>query len=234
MRAAAEKAIQLDPLLAEAHAALGMANAHDARWRESEVSFRRAIELDPSRATSYGHFALSFLVPMGRIDEAVHQVRIAEKNDPVSTRVPAQLGVLLTLAGRYDEAAGYCQKLPGDLPWKSLCLGEALLGQGRTADAIQILLRSNLRSDRALLGYAYARSGRREEAEKLALELSSPNEKALIFAGLGDKERTLEALDRTAVMGPVPLALQLTSPAYSLIRGDPRLKALRKKVGLPE
>ena len=195
------------------------------------MSFRRAIEIDPSRSTSYGHFALSFLLPLGRIEEALHQVRIAEKNDPLSTRVLLQLGVLLISAGRYDEAARYCQKLPGDFPVKSICLGEALLGHGRTADAIQIFLGT---TNRAYLGYAYARSGRRQEAEKLALELSRPNQKALIFAGLGDKERTLEALDRTAVFGPVRLAQQLTNPAYSLLRGDPRLKALRKKVGLPE
>jgi serine/threonine-protein kinase len=231
MRAAAEKAIQLDPLLAEAHAALGMAHAHDARWRESEMSFRRAIELDPSRATSYGHFAFSFLLPMGRIEEALDQVRIAEKNDPLSTRVRLQLGSLLISAGRYEEAAGYCRKLPDDLPVKSLCLGEVLLGQGRTADFIQIFLRSKVPT---YVGYAYARSGRRQEAEKMAVELSRPSQQAFIFAGLGDKERTLEALDRMAALGPVPLALQLTSPAYSLLRGDPRLKALRKKAGLPE
>jgi serine/threonine-protein kinase len=234
IRAAAEKAIELDPLLAEAHAALGTAHARDARWRESEVSFRRAIELDPGRATSYGHFAMFLLLPMGRIEEALHQVRIAQTNDPLSTRVLLQLGVLLVSAGRYEEAVRYFQKLPGDLPWKSRCLGEALLGQGRIAEAIQIFLASEGPSDRAYLGYAYARSGRRHEAEKLALELSSPNEQALIFAGLGDKERTLEALGYIADLGPVPLALQLTNPAYSLLRGDPRLKALRKKVGLPE
>jgi tetratricopeptide (TPR) repeat protein len=198
------------------------------------MSFRRAIELDPSRATSYGHFAMSFLLPMGRIEDALHQVRIAEKNDPLSTRVRLQLSVLLISAGRYEEAAGYCRKLPDHPPLKSLCLGEVLLGQGRTADAIQIFLRSKGPFDQGYVGYAYARSGRRQEAEKLALELSSPSEKALILAGLGDKERTLEALDRVAVLGPVPLALQLTSPAYLLLRGDPRLKALRKRVGLPQ
>jgi tetratricopeptide (TPR) repeat protein len=234
MRTAAEKAIQLDPLLAEAHEALGMAHARDARWRESEASFRRAIELDPSRSTAYGHFALSFFLPLGRIEEALHQLRIAEKNDPLSTRVHFQLGRLLISAGRYEEAATYCQKLPGDLPSKSWCLGEALLGQGGNADAIQIFLKSNVRSDRALLGYAYARSGRPEEAEKLALELSSPRHQAVIFAGLGDKERTLESLDRMAVVGPVRMGHILSNPEFALLRGDARVKTLRKKVGLPE
>ena len=71
MRAAAEKAIQLDPLLAEAHDALGMAHARDAEWEQSEKSFRRAIELDPSRSLSHGHFAMYLLLPLGRIEEAL-------------------------------------------------------------------------------------------------------------------------------------------------------------------
>ena len=88
---------------------------------------------------------------------------------------------------------------------------------------------------RVYLGYAYARSGRREEAEKLAIDLSPrPLQQALVFAGLGDKDRTLEALGRMAVVGPVRMGSILSLPELALLRGDPRLKALRKKVGLPE
>ena len=80
-----------------------------------------------------------------------------------------------------------------------------------------------------------ARSGRREEAEKLAIDLSPrPFLQAVIFAGFGDKERTLEALDRMTVVGPVRMGSILSQPELALLRGDPRLKALRKKVGLPE
>jgi hypothetical protein len=114
-----------------------------------------------------------------------------------------------------------------------MCLGRSLLGQGRTEDAIRIFIKSNARSERGYLGYAYARSGRREEAEKLANDLS-PLQQALIFAGLGDKQRTLEALDRMAVVGPERMGSILGLPELALLRGDPRLKALRKKVGLPE
>ena len=56
----------------------------------------------------------------------------------------------------------------------------------------------------------------------------------MIFAGLGDKERTLAALDRMAVVGPVRMGSILGLPELALVRGDPRLKALRKRVGLPE
>jgi hypothetical protein len=99
---------------------------------------------------------------------------------------------------------------------------------------IRVFIKSKKIADRADPGYAYARSGHRREAEKLAIDLSqSPRGQAVIFAGLGDKERTLEALDRMAVVGPVRLGWILSTPELSLLRGDPRLKALRKRVGLP-
>jgi tetratricopeptide (TPR) repeat protein len=240
MRAAAEKAIQLDPLSAEAHDALGLVYATDAKWEQSEKNFRRAIELSPSRSESNYHFAMFLLMPLGRIEEALHQVRIAEKADPLSPNTQAKLAFVLIAAGRYDEADGHCQKLPADYPSKSVCQGRVRLGKGRIGEAIQVLETEFNRGVpegsqvRRYLGYAYARAGRREEAERLA---ASPNpvSQALIFAGLGDKDRTLEALDRMTVLGPVRIGREaINAPEFALLRGDPRLKALRKKVGLPE
>jgi len=234
LRAAVEQAIRLDPLLAEAHDALGRLYARDARWVESEKSFQRAIELDPGSSASHTGFALYLLRSLGRVEEALDQLRIAEKNDPLSPQLQFNLGNLLISAGRYNEAASYCNKLPADYPERNMCLGRALLGQGRTEEAIRIFIKSG-GVNRAYLGYAYARSGRREEAEKLVTDRSPrPLGQAVVFAGLGDKERTLEALDRMAVVGPVRMGAILSNPEMALLRGDPRLKTLRKKVGLPE
>ncbi|MGH9661676.1 MAG: tetratricopeptide repeat protein, partial [Bryobacteraceae bacterium] len=241
MRAAAEKAIQLDPLLAEAHDALGMGYSRDAQWERSETSFRRAIELDPGRSESRGHFALFLLLPLGRIEEALDQLRIAEKADPLSPQVHYDLAYVLLSAGRYDEAASQCEKQPPDHPGKRESLGRARLGQGRIGEAIQIFEAATNPSDQPLLpvwgylGHAYARAGRREEAEKLAAAAPSrPFNQALTYAGLGDKDRTLEALDRMTTLGPFRIGRALTFPEFALIRGDPRVKALRKKVGLPQ
>jgi TolB-like protein/Flp pilus assembly protein TadD len=234
LRAAVEQAIRFDPLLAEAHGALGMLYARDARWVESEKSFRRAVELDPGSSAAHTEFAGFLLRPLGRVEEALYQFRIAEKNDPLSPQLKLNVGEVLISAGRYDEAARSCNQLPADQPGRSRCLGRALLFQGRTEEAIRIFIKSSEPSDRINLGYAYARSGRRDEAEKLAMDLPSPLWQALVFAGLGDKERTLEALDRMTVVGPVRMGWILSNPELSLLRGDPRLKALRKRVGLPE
>jgi TolB-like protein/Flp pilus assembly protein TadD len=241
MRSAAEKAIQLDPLLAEAHAALGTAYARDAEWTQSEKSFRRAIELDPNRSASYNDFSIDLLLVLGRIGEAVKQMRIAERADPLSDQVHDRLALVLTSARRFDEAAGHCTKLPAADIRRNTCLGRVRLGQGRISEALQVLSTAAHRTiapDTPIwgyLGYAYGRAGRRQDAEKLASDVSTnPFQQALTFAGLGDKDRTLQALERMASFGPVRLGRDLTYPEFALVSGDPRVKALRKKVGLPE
>ncbi len=139
MRAAAQKAIELDPLLPEAYDALGMAYARDGQWEQSEKNFRRGIELDPSRSTTYVDFALNLLLALDRIEDAVHQLRIADKADPLSPEVQLELAYTLLSAGRYDEAASRCENLPANSENKSECLGRAWTAQGRIGEAVQVL-----------------------------------------------------------------------------------------------
>ena len=239
MRAAAEKAILLDPLLAEAHDALGMAYARDAKWAQSEESFRRAIQLDPNRSETYYHFATFLLWPLDRTDEAIKELRLAEKADPLSSRVHMGLAYVLPSAGRYDEAAKYGEKGLTESPMRSQYFGRARFLQGRTTEAIQILETAFQRGVspgsevRGFLGYAYARTGRREAAEKMAIG-TNPFNQAVIFAGLGDKERALEAMEGSTAAGPFRVGRALTWPELALIRGEPRMKALREKVDLPQ
>jgi hypothetical protein len=72
------------------------------------------------------------------------------------------------------------------------------------------------------------------EAPALYPDRRGPYQFALVFAGFGDKDRTLEQLERFAGVGPVRIGTNLNSPEFAFLRGDPRTKALRKKVGLPE
>ena len=238
MQAAAEEAIQLDPLLAEAHSALGTAFADRGQWEQAEQSFRRAIEIDPNSSAAHDHFSRFYYWPLGRMKEAVGEARAAERNDPLSTWAHAELGTVLLTAGRYDEAADECQNLPADYQMGLVCLGRARFGQGRTAEAIQAL-RSV--TQWGYLAYVYAKSGRQAEAEKLMAEepilhpdRSGAQQFALAFAGFGDRDHTMERLERFARGGPVRLGFTLNTAEFAFLRGDPRLKTLRKKVGLPE
>jgi TolB-like protein/DNA-binding winged helix-turn-helix (wHTH) protein len=237
MRAVAEKAIQLDPLLAEAHAALAMVYAREGQWQQSEKSFRRAIELDPNSSSPYVDYAYSFLMVLSRLDEALQQARFAQKVDPLSPRVQRLLADALISAGQYDEAVDYCQRLPADAGFKNVFLGRARLGQGRAAEAVRLVADHQTSPNplmRGFVGHVYARSGRGQEAEKMAAASEYANEQALIFAGLGDRDRALEALNRMAAVGPQRIGQFLSYPELAILRDDPRLKAFRRKIGLPE
>ncbi len=236
MQAAAERALELDPLLAEAHGAMGMVYANQAQWARAEASFRRALELDPHDSVIYGNYALELLFPLGRVAEAVRQLRIALKHDPIGARLRYILVNALIANGRFDDAARECEALPADFPGRGQWLGRAWLGQGKVREAIAILEDEDKRRApvRGYLGYAYGRAGRREEAEKLAAAATDAYSQALTYAGMGDRDRTVEALEGMAVLGPVRLGRTLTYPEFVLVRGDVRVKALRKRVGLPE
>ena len=86
MRLAAEKAIQLDPLSADANVALGILHAREAQWEMSEKSFRRALQLDPNQSLTRELLAMYLLLPLGRVEEAIEQDRLAEKSDPLGSR----------------------------------------------------------------------------------------------------------------------------------------------------
>jgi tetratricopeptide (TPR) repeat protein len=201
----------------------------------SEKSFRRALELDPNQSLTRELLAMYLLLPLGRVEEAIEQDRLAEKSDPLGSDVHANLAYVLISAHRFDEAAPHCAKVAPSEKVLGQCVGRIMLGQGRIREAIQFFTANPDPADPGgFLGHALGRAGPREDAEKLAAGTKDPFTQALIFAGLGDKERTLEALDRMTVLGPVKVGRILTFPELDLIRGDPRVKAIRKKVGLTE
>src|SRR5262249_41689463 len=95
---AAVKAIQLDPLLPEAHVALGWVRARDGQWTQAENSFREAIRLNPNSSEAYRVYAVWMLMPLGRLEDALEQLRRAEKADPLSKGVKYYMGIVLIAA----------------------------------------------------------------------------------------------------------------------------------------
>jgi serine/threonine-protein kinase len=237
LRAAAEKAVQLDPFSAESYEALGAAEAREGQWNQAEKSFRRALEIQPGRPESHGYFATYYLLPLGRVEEAIQQLRIADKGDVFFTFFLADA---LADAGQDEEAAAACEKLPSDSPNGRACILRERVRQGRADQVIQSYEGDPAQSRvGTALGCAYARAGRRQEAEAVAGNTAA-NPGAMggveILACLGDKERVFEALEQQVAVGPIRMGwtlLRVDREHRGLLGGDPRLTALRKKVGLP-
>jgi TolB-like protein len=244
---AVQKSVELDPFSAESYDAVGAVYARDGKWEQSEKSFLRAIELQPNRADSHTHFASFYLLPLGRLDDAIKQLLIAQKNDPLAPEVHFWLGDALADAGRDEEAAEYCEKVPPENQNRVGCILGARVRLGRAREVIQsyenrarlingeqLQAQGALGGARAALGCAYARLGQREDAERLVNETDNG---AQIFSCLGDKNGVFEILDHMSAVGPIRMGyflLRVDRWNRGLLRGDPRLNALRKKVGLPE
>lgn len=242
MRPAAETAIQLDPLLAEAHAALGLVHSRDREWPRAESAFQRAIELNPNLALIRVYFVDSTLFPQGRLQEALKQLESAARADPLSTEVRRVQANVQISAGRYDAAIANVREMlvaqPDEYPPLPSLLARALLQTGQVTEAIAlhegVAQQERGEGNQGWLGYAYAIAGRRAEAERLAdANVNFPARQAPIYGGLGEKDRAFDALERMAATKDPRVGAFLTYPELAVTRGDPRADALRKKLGFP-
>src|ERR1700674_1477229 len=175
--AAARKALELDPELAEARAELGDALQKDWHWAEAEAEYRQAIELSPNNAAAHGGLA-QWLLCQGRTEEALASARGARERDPQDFN-GAQVGWIFFHGRRYDEAIRELRSAltvePKD-PMAVWFLGFALIAAEHFDEAISTLDRAASLSDRssAVLGvlvHAYAAAGRRTEALRILSEL---------------------------------------------------------------
>ena len=237
MGPAAETALRLDPLLAEAHAAMGLLYSRKLDWQKAEESFRRAIDLNPSLTQIYASYSMSTLIPLGKLAEAEQGLRRALQSDPLSLSLQRELAWLHFIAGRYEEAIDSLERIRAVDPQFStvdMRLARALTFAGRPLEALRVL--ETRRAEPGVqhwMAHAYVLAGRRAEVERLAAAHDHPFRLAVIYAALGDKDRAFEALDRAAVSVPHRVGLLLRDPEMAALRGDPRFDAVRKKLGLP-
>lgn len=247
-KAAALRALEIDPELAEAHASLGWVTlVYDRDLAAAEESFRRAIALNPGYASAHQWYAYC-LKAMGRHAEALAEVRRAQEMDPLSLIINAVVGWHLYLERRYDEAIAQCRKvveMDPRFPRVHSYLGWSLLQKGRYREAIAALEKAReLYGDSparlAELGHGYAVAGRREEARRILDELGEASRRryveadlvARIHVGLGDRERALEWLGRAIDEHAVKLVLLKVDPSLDPLRGDPRFDDLLRRAGL--
>jgi tetratricopeptide (TPR) repeat protein len=240
MKPAAERALQLDPLLAEAHAARGVVLARDRKWAAAETAFRRAAELNGNLSSIRTNFVMSTLWPQGKVDQSVSQLRAALRRDPLSVEVQALLAYVLVSAGLYEESIEIGRRIVPSAAAANdgrnhsrQVLARALFQHGKHAEAVQRFEQLGSGSV-GLRGYAYAVTGRHAEARALAAQRQDfPASLVLIHAGLGETDRAFEALERMAADKDPRVGIYLTYPEVALLRKDPRMNAFRQTLGLP-
>ena len=141
MRPAAVKALELDPLLAEAHAAMGLLHSRERDWENAQKSFQRAIQLNATLTRTYTNYVTSTLIPLGRVDEAARLLGEALRADPLSLDVRRELAMVQIIAGKYEDAIANLQRVRAvdpDFPFADLFLARALTFAGRLPEALRV------------------------------------------------------------------------------------------------
>jgi len=246
-KAAAEKALELDSTLGEAHASLAQALlAYDFDFAGANREFQHAIELNPNYATAHHWYGESVLAPLSQFEDAIAQLKRALQLDPLSMIINADVGTVLTNARRYDEAIEQLRKtleMDPSFYYAHYNLGEALEMKGLTENAIAEYQRAIALNDdpvpQALLGHLYAKIGKKNEARQILQQLHesskqhyvSPYLFAMIHIGLGEKDRAIDFLEKTYEdRDGYSIAFIKVDPFLDPLHGDPRFEALVQKV----
>jgi TolB-like protein/DNA-binding winged helix-turn-helix (wHTH) protein/Flp pilus assembly protein TadD len=245
---AANKALELDPTIAEGHAELGLvAFYYDWDWARAEQEFRRAIQLNQNYATAHQWYSY-YLAAMGRFPEALEEARHAQQIDPLS------LSINTTLAGRYRDLRQYAQAI--DLSQRTLemdsnfvpahiSLGAAYEEQSIWPQAISeyqkaVDLSQNSPAALSSLGTAYGYSGNREAARKVIGRLQEASmhhyvsafDMATVFAGIGDRDGAFHWLEKGYTQRESQMAFISITRRLDPLRSDPRFTQLLQRMGL--
>lgn len=248
-RAAAVRALELDPTLAEAQTSLATEKFnYEWDWSGAAQGFERAIGLNPSYATAYQRYSL-YLIAMGRAQDSFAQIQKARELDPLSLSINFSLGWRLYMARQYDAAITQLKdtlEMDPSYELPHLVAGQAYEQKGNYALAIPEL-RKAVELSRgtplmvSALAHAYARSGNRAEAERLLAQLQaksmnqyvSPYYFAIVCVGLGRTEEALDWLEKAFGDRSNGLVFLKVEPELDDLRSNSRFIALQQKLEFP-
>jgi len=247
-RVAAEKALEIDNRLAEAHTSLGLLRfQYDWDWDGAEKGFKRAIELNPNYAPAHQYYA-DFLKSQGRFDEALSEMSYAGALDPLSLSINTGIGHVLYLSRQYDRAIEQYRntiKIDPNFVQARLWFGRPYLQKRMYNEAIAELANAVRLSGEstislAMLGHANGAAGKRDEAGKILEKLTERSKHqyvpsywiAMIHVGLGDKDQVFTWLERAFQERSSWLAWAKVEPRFDSIRTDPRFNSLLVKTRL--
>ncbi|MCM3870945.1 MAG: protein kinase [Pyrinomonadaceae bacterium] len=254
-KAAAQRSVDIDPALAEGYTSRAFVKlAYDWDWPGAESDFRKALELNPKYPTAHQWYA-SYLVQMGKFDRARQEIEQAQQLDPLSPIISSNAGLYSYFEHRYDDAITQYQRTleidPGF--WVAHhYLGLAYAKKGSYPEAIrQLRGLLELPGDAGLtdgaveknpevaasLGFVYAKAGKPDEAVAIVGRLIALSKQryvsglylAIIYAGIGDRERALEYLNQAYESRHPGLVLIRVDPIFDDLRSDDRFKQLVKR-----
>jgi serine/threonine-protein kinase len=245
-KAAANRAVEIDDALSDGHAALGMTLFWgEWDWKGAENQFRRALELNPNDVNAHLFYA-HLLSNTGRHAEALAEVKIARKLDPLFPFAGALEGLFLIHAGQTDEALDRLNKtfeLAPNFWMPHLFASIAYMEKGMYPEALTEARRAKQLSpaqtnSNAYESYALAKSGKLTEARAALdelLKLSTarfipPCHIALAYNGLGETDKTLEWLERGYEQRDPKMAFLKVDPKWNNLRSDPRFIELMARM----
>ena len=245
-KAAATKALALDNTLGEAHTSLAFVlDLFDWDWAAAEREYRQAIQLSPSYATAHQWYAWHLIV-LGKNSEAITEIRKAESLDPLSLIISADMADVLLIARRYEESIQQSRKtmeMDSRFAVTHYQLGQAFLQKHMYNEGITELQKAigfsgGNKTFRSNLAYAYATSGRRNEALEILNDLktrpnngfSNASEIALIYVGLDEKDQAMTWLEKAYGERFNPSVL--LRPCFDPVRSNPRFQDLLRRIGL--
>jgi TolB-like protein/DNA-binding winged helix-turn-helix (wHTH) protein/Tfp pilus assembly protein PilF len=249
-KAAAQKALELDEELAEAHTSLAYVTLlYDWDWQGADQRFRKAIALNPNYATAH-HFYSICLMSAGRHAEAQAEIQRALELDPLSLIINSVHGWIYYEGRKYQQAIQqYNKTLEMDSAYVPTLM---LLGTGymRVGDYPKAIVQ--FEKARAVggengsvlsgLAQAHALSGKRAEARRILRRLEhptsatfvSPWDMALLYAALGDKAKAVQSLERAADQHVGWVVRLGVEPAFDSLRDEPQFEQLRRRIGVPQ
>jgi TolB-like protein/Flp pilus assembly protein TadD len=250
-KTAAQRALEIDPNLAEAHTAMGnYLGLYERKWTEAEREFKRGLELDPNSSAAHFRYAQTYLIPLGRTDEAITEINRALEIEPLDLNMRANFSWFHLYARQNDKAlteAKRMYELDPNFVLARYTLGLTYNANGMYADTIDLnqkFLETNPTNQYLLrnTGYAYAKSGRRQEAEETIKKLNDISRTqyvmsfwiASIYAALGDKDKAFAELEKGFAQNDLFIVYLKVDPQMDSLRDDARFKDLLKRMNLPE
>ncbi|MGQ0542215.1 MAG: tetratricopeptide repeat protein [Blastocatellia bacterium] len=249
-KAAAQKALEIDPTLSEAHTFLAYCLIiYDWNWTEGERSFKRAIELDPNNSAAHFRYGQIYLMPTRRFEEGIAEIKRGLELEPLDMNMGGSLASAYFFAGRKDEALEQARKVHDVEPTHPIArwiLSQAFLEKGMYEESRahnERWLQDDPTNQFALrdAGIAYAKLGKREKAEEMIARLREVGKKeyiptnriAVIYGALGELDKAFVELEKAFDARDWELYRSDIEPYMNDLRSDPRFAVLVKRLNRP-